>query len=85
MVAWLIVFAAGAGRTQGKFISEYRLDSEVVEIPFDYKEHQILVKGRASGRKDLLFLFDSGASAPGLSGSASELKAAAVGSDRRME
>lgn len=49
---------------QTKFVTDYMLDRDNVEIPFEYTNHQILVHGQADTQKDLTFLFDSGASAP---------------------
>ena len=51
-------------RAQARLVGEYQLDREVVEIPFEYVEHQILVHGEAGGRKDLTLMVDTGASAP---------------------
>jgi predicted aspartyl protease len=66
-VAWIIgsmpVGAVPAG-AQNKFVTEYQLDRDVVDIPFEYHEHQIIIKVQASDRKDLTFLFDSGANSP---------------------
>lgn len=42
----------------------YQIDQERVEIPFEYRQHQILVTVEANGAKSLTFLFDSGASQP---------------------
>lgn len=47
-----------------EFVTEYALDRDVVEIPFDYVDHEILVKGSADKHADLTFLVDSGASSP---------------------
>jgi len=60
MVGWL------AQGTQGqiRFRSEYMQDREIVEVPFEYVNHQIVVKGEADTKKDLTLLFDTGASAP---------------------
>ncbi len=60
----LPLFAAPPSWAQRRFITEYTLDSSLVEVPFEYKNHQIFVHGVLDGHKDLTFLFDTGASAP---------------------
>jgi predicted aspartyl protease len=45
-------------------IVEYRLDRDVVEIPFEFVNNQILVKVAVDDKTELAFLFDTGASAP---------------------
>lgn len=45
-----------------KFITEYRLDRETVDVPFEYVNHLILIKAQINDRKDLTFIFDTGAS-----------------------
>ncbi len=52
------------GQAQARFITEYRLDRNIIEIPFEYVNHQIVVHGETDQKKDLTFLFDSGASSP---------------------
>jgi len=47
-----------------KFITEYRLDRTVVEIPFSYVRNQIIVTGKADDKQELTFLFDTGATLP---------------------
>lgn len=63
---WTFVLLAGAlgAQAQGRFITEHQLDRDVIEIPFIYRNRQIVVKGEADDKRDLTFLFDSGASAP---------------------
>lgn len=66
---WFILFAALAAtpaRAQNKpqFITEYRLSRRTITIPFEYRQSQIVVRGQADDRKDLTFLFDTGASIP---------------------
>jgi len=63
-VPCMFAIVAVASRAQARFITDYQLDRDIVEVPFEYKGHQILVKGQTGGRKDLTFLFDSGASSP---------------------
>ena len=60
----LPLFAVPPARAQNRFVTEYTLDSSLVEVPFEYKNHQIFVHGILDGHKDLTFLFDTGASAP---------------------
>ena len=54
------LFAVSTGAQQ-QFITEYRLDREAVEIPFEYSDHQIMVRVQVNDKKNLRFLFDSGA------------------------
>lgn len=49
---------------QTNFISEYLLDRDTVEVPFEYKDHQIMVHGQVDDREALTFLLDTGASSP---------------------
>ncbi len=58
-----LLFASSAG-AQGRFITEFSLDRDSVEVPFEYIDHQILISGTLDGHKNLTFLFDTGASAP---------------------
>ena len=60
---------ATSALAQAKFVTEYRLDRDVLEIPFEYKDHQILVQGGVDKKSDLTFLFDTGASSPVLDSS----------------
>jgi predicted aspartyl protease len=55
---------ASPAHAQLRFITEYLLDRDSVEVPFEYKDHQIFVTGTLDKRKNLTFLFDTGASAP---------------------
>lgn len=69
MVAlFLVGMALGPARataqTPFRFRAEYLIDRDTIEIPFEYKERQILVRGEADTLKDLTFVFDTGASAP---------------------
>lgn len=66
MLATIFMLAQGgkAGYAQQRFISEYSQDHTIVEVPFLYREHQILVHGDIDDKKNLTLLFDSGASAP---------------------
>jgi predicted aspartyl protease len=64
---WLLGgLACGAepARAQIHFLTEYHIDNDVVEIPFEYQNHQILLHGDVDNKKDLTLLFDTGASAP---------------------
>src|SRR5579871_1702856 len=63
-LAALLTSGCVGAAAQSRFKTEYLLDRDIVEVPFEYKEHQIIVKGEVDGHKDLVFLFDSGASAP---------------------
>jgi predicted aspartyl protease len=67
LIAALCLFVS-VGRTaeaqETRFISEYRLDRDTVDIPFEYKSHEIIVHGEADGKKDLTFVFDTGATSP---------------------
>ena len=56
--------AVSPARAQLRFVTEYLLDRDSVEVPFEYKDHQIFVTGTLDKRKNLTFLFDTGASAP---------------------
>lgn len=60
----ILLASLPAARTQQTFVSEYRLDTPVVEIPFEYRQHQILVHGTIGTHRNLTFLFDTGATAP---------------------
>ena len=51
-------------RAQDRFVTEYALDHDSVEVPFEYKDHQIFISGAIDDHKNLTFLFDTGASAP---------------------
>jgi predicted aspartyl protease len=64
LVACSILSGGVAARAQVRVKTEWRLDRDIVEIPFEYQEHQIVLKVQSGGHKDLTFLFDSGASAP---------------------
>ncbi len=55
------VFSASASAQTPRFVTEYRLDRETVEVPFEYRNHLILIKGQINDRKDLTLLFDTGA------------------------
>ena len=63
-VALLIPFLI-AGRCadaqEAKFITEYRLDRETITVPFEYLQHQILVKAQINDHKNMTLIFDSGA------------------------
>jgi hypothetical protein len=59
-----LLLTTGFARAQNGFITQFQLDRDVVEVPFEYIQHEILVTGTAGNRKDLKLLFDSGASAP---------------------
>ncbi len=62
LLIFIIMFTpAGA---QINFLTEYLLDRDIVEVPFDYKDHQIIVHGQVDDREGLVFLLDTGASSP---------------------
>src|SRR5688500_8027514 len=44
-----------------QFITEFRLDRETITLPFEYRQNQIMVRGQADDKKDLTFIFDTGA------------------------
>ena len=50
-----------AAAQEVKFITEYRLDRETITVPFEYIQHQIIVKTQINDHKDLTLIFDSGA------------------------
>lgn len=59
--------AAMSGRAPARQrapVPEYESDAAVVELSFDYVEHQILVRGAVESRGGLVFLVDTGATAP---------------------
>src|SRR4051812_22345352 len=60
---WLLMGLLTGVQAQGKPRTAFAMDANVVEIPFVYSQHQILLTGEADGRKDLTLLFDTGASA----------------------
>ena len=67
LVFFLCCFGLGpqnAIRAQARFVTEYMLDRDSVEVPFEYKDHQIFITGTLEDHKNLTFLFDTGASAP---------------------
>jgi predicted aspartyl protease len=51
-----------AAQIKPKFLTEYRLDRNTITLPFTYRNNQIIVRGQADDKKDLTFLFDTGAS-----------------------
>ncbi len=61
LIGLSLLFGPNQASAQSKFITEYLLEEETVEIPFEYVQHQILIKGEASDKRDLTFLFDTGA------------------------
>ena len=64
IAVWLALFLLAGLRANAQnvdFITEYRLDRETIEVPFEYVSHQILVKAQINDRKNLTFLFDTGA------------------------
>lgn len=64
VITMFLLAANTPAHAQAKFITEYQLDRDVIEVPFEYKNHQIIVRGEAEDKKDLTFLFDTGASSP---------------------
>jgi hypothetical protein len=62
----LAALSGATGAQEMRFITEYRLDNDMIEIPFEYQHHQIILHGEADDKKDLTFLFDTGASRPTL-------------------
>ncbi|MCS6776093.1 MAG: PDZ domain-containing protein [Chloroherpetonaceae bacterium] len=63
----LCVLLSGSGvqaQIKPAFQTEYRLERPTITIPFEYRQNQIVVRGQANDRKDLVFLFDTGASIP---------------------
>ena len=66
LLVWMvsIIIVPSLVYAQANFITEYRLERELLNIPFTYKDHLILVKGAADDHRELTFLFDTGASAP---------------------
>lgn len=46
------------------YVTQYFINQDIVEIPFEYVQHQILIHGDITGKKNLTFLFDTGATAP---------------------
>jgi hypothetical protein len=66
---WGVLFLAlvampTAAQNKPQFITQYRLDRQTITIPFEYRQNQIVVRGQADDKKDLTFLFDTGASIP---------------------
>src|SRR5258708_1994464 len=50
--------------SQTNFITEYLIDRDIIEVPFEYKNHQIIVQGQVDNREGLTFILDTGASSP---------------------
>lgn len=59
-----ILYTGLNASSQTNFITEYLLDRDTVEVPFEYKDHQIIVHGQVDDREGLTFLLDTGASSP---------------------
>jgi hypothetical protein len=49
---------------QQPFITEYEIDRDAIEVPFEYFHHQILIHADVGDLKGLTLLFDTGASNP---------------------
>ncbi len=68
LLLFVCALCGGAGMSgvlaQARFITEYSLDRNSVEVPFEYKDHLIFITGTLDDHKNLTFLFDTGASAP---------------------
>ena len=64
LILLLACMVRGSAWGQARFVTEYSLDRDSVEIPFEYKDHQIFVTGAIDDHKNLTFLFDTGASSP---------------------
>ncbi len=70
MALWMLGLLVGGGpaawaqQAQAPFVTEYQIDRDAVEVPFEYFNHQILVRGDADTKKDLTLLFDTGATSP---------------------
>ena len=54
-------FLPPASAQATRFITEFRLDREVIDVPFEYKNHLIMLKGQINERKNLNLIFDTGA------------------------
>jgi predicted aspartyl protease len=46
------------------FITEYEIDRDAIEIPFEYVHHEILIHADVDDLKGLTLIFDTGASSP---------------------
>jgi predicted aspartyl protease len=67
ILLYMLVLLVGGGRdarAQTHFIPEFQMDRDIVEIPFEYRNHEILIHGEADNKQDLTLLLDSGASSP---------------------
>ena len=56
-----LLMARGANAQEMRAITEYRLDRETITVPFEYLQHQIIVKAQINDHKNLSLIFDSGA------------------------
>lgn len=56
-----LLIGCRANAQEIKFITEYRLDRESITVPFEYQQHQIIVKVQVNDHKNLTLIFDSGA------------------------
>jgi predicted aspartyl protease len=59
----LLGFHVAEAQRNTRFLTEYRLDREIVEIPFEYIRRNIVMKVQINEQKDLTFLLDTGATA----------------------
>src|SRR5579884_3995998 len=63
----------GKAKAQQHAFTQYLIDPDLVEVPFEYMDHQILVHADTPTKKGMTFLFDTGATAPVLDRSLSQL------------
>jgi len=47
--------------SQAEEFTTYRLDLDMIEVPFEYYQHQILIKAKINDTADLTFMLDTGA------------------------
>ncbi|HZT40872.1 MAG TPA: aspartyl protease family protein [Chthonomonadaceae bacterium] len=73
LAAFLLLSTGGKAKAQQHAFTQYQIDQDIVEVPFEYMDHQILVHADTPTKKGMTFLFDTGATAPVLDRSLSQL------------
>lgn len=60
----LFLFGLAGVGAQSRFVTEYQMDADITEVPFEYIQHQIVIHGMAGEKTDLFFVFDTGSTIP---------------------